>query len=162
MEGLGAGAPSSDGRAIDAAGKAVSTGTGWLPDRSVGGWIAGLPDEVNAQVRIQRLPPPPHELHDVGPPLPTGTSSYDPPELTCLHEIDHLEPEETVAVVKMSNGRWGLSGLGASPRKLACNSPPAGEATPQQNGVVGMNKASVSPAGTGRGSAGAGFPGQAI
>ena len=55
--------------------------------------------------RIQRLPPAPNDLHDVDPPLPTGTSSYDPPELTCLREIDHLEPEETVAVVKMSKGR---------------------------------------------------------
>ena len=162
MEGPGAGAPSSDGRAIDAAGKPVSTWTGWLPDRSVGGWIAGLPDEVNAQVRIQGLPPAPNELHDVGPPLPTGTSSYDPPEITCLHEIGHLEPEETVAVVKMSNGRWGLSGLGACLCKLVGNSPSTEGAIPQQNGVVGMNKASVSPAGTGRGSAGAEFPGQAI
>ena len=47
-----------------------------------------------------------------------------PPELPCLNEIDHLEPEETVAVVEVSNGRWELSGLRACLCKLAYNSPP--------------------------------------
>ena len=50
-----------------------------------------------------------NELYVVGPPLPKDTQLYYPPELTCLEEIGHLEPEETVAVVEIGNGRWGLS-----------------------------------------------------
>ena len=68
-----------------------------------------MADGVEATVRIQRLPPVPNELYLVGPPLPEDTQLYYPPELTCLEEIGHLEPEETVAVVEVHNGRWGLS-----------------------------------------------------
>ena len=96
-------------RPKDAADKPLSTGTGWLPERSVRGRIAGIPNGVDATVRIQRLPHLPNEIYAIGPPLSEGTSSYYPPELTCLEEIDNLEPEETVAVVEVHNGRWGLS-----------------------------------------------------
>ena len=87
----------------------LSDGTGWRPERSVGGRIAAIPDGVDAIVRIQRLPPVLNELYVVGPPLPKDTQLYYPPELTCLEEIGHPEPEETVAVVEIGNGRWGLS-----------------------------------------------------
>ena len=90
--------------------KPLSTGTGWIPERSVGGWIAGLPDGAVATVRIQRLLPVPNELYVIGPPLPEDTSLYYPQELTCLEEgEDHLVPEETVAEIEVRNGRWGLS-----------------------------------------------------
>ena len=93
----------------DASDRPLDTGTVWRPERSIGGRIAGIPDGVDAIVRIQRLPPVPNELYVVGPPLPKDTKFYYPPELTCLEEIGHLEPEETVAVVETHNGRWGLS-----------------------------------------------------
>ena len=97
-------------RPKDANDKPLSTGTGWIPERSVGGWIAGLPDGVDATVRIQHLPPVPNELYIIGPPLPEDTSRYYPQELTCLEETeDHLAPEETVAEIEVRNGRWGLS-----------------------------------------------------
>ena len=89
--------------------RSLSDGTGWRPERSVGGRIAAIPDGVDAIVRIQRLPPVLNELYVVGPPLPKDTQLYYPHELTCLEEIGHLEPEETVAVVEIGNGRWGLS-----------------------------------------------------
>ena len=96
-------------RPKDASDRPLGTGTGWRPERSVGGRIAAMADGVEATVRIQRLPPVPNELYLVGPPLPEDTQLYYPPELTCLEEIGHLEPEETVAVVEVHNGRWGLS-----------------------------------------------------
>ena len=96
-------------RPKDANDKPLSDGTGWRPERSVRGRVAGMPDGVDATVQIQRLPPVPNELYAVGPPLPKDTQLYYPPELTCLEEIGHLEPEETVAVVEIGNGRWGLS-----------------------------------------------------
>ena len=96
-------------RPEDAAGKPVSQGTGWRPERSVQGRIYGIPDEADATVKIQRLPPLPNELYDIGPPLPKDSPNYFPRELTCLERIDDLEPEETVAVLKVRNGRWGLS-----------------------------------------------------
>ena len=90
--------------------KPLSTGTGWIPEYSVGGWIVGLPDGVVATVRIQRLPPVPNELYVIGPPLPENPTRYFPQELTCLEEAeDHLVPEETVAEIEVRNGRWGLS-----------------------------------------------------
>ena len=91
--------------------KALSSGTGWIPERSVEGWIVGLPEGAVATVRIQRLPPVPNELYIIGgPPLPEDTSLYVPQELTCLEEAeDHLVPEETVAEIEVRNGRWGLS-----------------------------------------------------
>ena len=96
-------------RPKDASDRPLDTGTGWRPERSVGGRIDAMADGVEATVRIQRLPPVPNELYVVGPPLPEDTQLYYPPELTCLEEIGHLEPEETVAVVEVHNGRWGLS-----------------------------------------------------
>ena len=97
-------------RPKDASDKPLSTGTGWIPEYSVGGWIVGLPDGVVALVRIQRLPPVPNELYVIGPPLPENATRYFPQELTCLEEAeDHLVPEETVAEIKVRNGRWGLS-----------------------------------------------------
>ena len=97
-------------RPKDASDKPLSTGTGWIPEYSVGGWIVGLPDGVVATVRIQRLPPVPNELYVIGPPLPENATRYFPQELTCLEEAeDHLVPEETVAEIKVRNGRWGLS-----------------------------------------------------
>ena len=97
-------------RPKDASDKPLSTGTGWIPEYSVGGWIVGLPDGVVATVRIQRLPPVPNELYVIGPPLPENATRYFPQELTCLKEAeDHLVPEETVAEIKVRNGRWGLS-----------------------------------------------------
>ena len=96
-------------RPKDASDRPLNTGTGWRPERSIGGRIAGIPDGVDAIVRIQRLPPVPNELYVVGPPLPKDTKFYYPPELTCLEEISHLEPGEMVAVVEVHNGRWGLS-----------------------------------------------------
>ena len=96
-------------RPKDANDKPLSDGTGWRPERSVGGQITAIPDGVDAIVRIQRLPPVPNELYVVGPPLPEDTQLHYPPELTCLEEIGHLESEETVAVVEVHNGRWGLS-----------------------------------------------------
>ena len=96
-------------RPKDASDRPLDTGTGWRPERSIGGRIAAMADGAEATVRIQRLPPVPNELYLVGPPLPEDTQLYYPPELTCLEEIGHLEPEETVAVVEVHNGRWGLS-----------------------------------------------------
>ena len=96
-------------RPKDASDRPLDTGTGWRPERSIGGRIAGIPDGVDAIVRIQRLPPVPNELYVVDPPLPKDTKLYYPPELTCLEEIGHLEPGEMVAVVEVHNGRWGLS-----------------------------------------------------
>ena len=97
-------------RPKDASDKPLSTGTGWIPEYSVGGWIVGLPDGVVATVRIQRLPPVPNELYVIGPPLPENATRYFPQELTCLKEAeDHLVPEETVAEIEVRNGRWGLS-----------------------------------------------------
>ena len=96
-------------RPKDANDKPLSDGTGWIRERSVRGRIAGMPDGVDATVQIQRLPPVPNEVYDIGPALPEDTQRYFPPELTCLEEIGHLEPEETVAVVDAGNGRWGLS-----------------------------------------------------
>ena len=97
-------------RPKDASDKPLSTGTGWIPEYSVGRWIVGLPDGVVALVRIQRLPPVPNELYVIGPPLPENATRYFPQELTCLEEAeDHLVPEETVAEIKVRNGRWGLS-----------------------------------------------------
>ena len=98
-------------RPKDASDKPLDTGTGWRPERSVGGQITAIPDGVDAIVRIQRLSPVPNELYVVGPPLPEDTRLHYPPELTCLEEIGHLEPEKTVtvAVVEVHNGRWGLS-----------------------------------------------------
>ena len=96
-------------RPKDANDKPLSDGTGWIRERSVRGRIAGMPDGVDATVQIQRLPPVPNEVYDIGPALPEDTQRYFPPELTCLKEIGHLEPEETVAVVEVGNGRWGLS-----------------------------------------------------
>ena len=126
----------------------------------VSGDVAGLPDEVNARVRIQRVPPAPNEPYDVGPPLPTGTSSYYPPELTCLDEIDHLEPEETVAVVKASNGWWGRSGLRACLCKLACNSPLAGAAPHSNVQSLGLTGALSVRQGQVEGQRGPGFLGK--
>ena len=96
-------------RPKDANDKPLSDGTGWIRERSVRGRVAGMPDGVDATVQIQRLPPVPNEVYDIGPALPEDTQRYFPPELTCLEEIGHLEPEETVAVVEVGNGRWGLS-----------------------------------------------------
>ena len=101
-------------RPKDASDKPLSSGTGWIPERSVGGWIVGLPDGVVGTVRIQRLPPVPNDLYIIGgPPLPKDTPLYVPRELTCLEELeeaeDHLVPEETVAEIEVGNGRWGLS-----------------------------------------------------
>ena len=98
-------------RPKDASDKPLSSGTGWIPERSIGGWIVGLPDGVVATVRIQRLPPVPNELYVIGgPPTLEKTSFHYPQELTCLEDAeDHLQPEETVAVVEVGNGRWGLS-----------------------------------------------------
>ena len=97
-------------RPKDASDKPLPTGTGWIPEYSVGGWIVGLPDGVVATVRIQRLPPVPNELYVIGPPLPENATRYFPQELTCLEEAeDHLVPEETVAEIEVRNGRWGLS-----------------------------------------------------
>ena len=97
-------------RPKDASDKPLPTGTGWIPEYSVGGWIVGLPDWVVATVRIQRLPPVPNELYVIGPPLPENATRYFPQELTCLEEAeDHLVPEETVAEIEVRNGRWGLS-----------------------------------------------------
>ena len=97
--------------------KVTSTGGVWRPGRSVEGRIAGIPDEVDAKVRIQRLPRVPNEVYAIGPPLPKETELYIPLELTCLEEIGHLEPEETVAVVEVHNGRWGLSDSGLSGKR---------------------------------------------
>ena len=97
--------------------KVTSTGGVWRPGRSVGGRITGIPDEVAAKVRIQHLPRVPNEVYAIGPPLPKETELYIPLELTCLEEIGHLEPEETVAVVEVHNGRWGLSGSGLSGKR---------------------------------------------
>ena len=97
--------------------KVTSTGGVWRPGRSVGGRITGMPDEVDAKVRIQHLPRVPNEVYAVGPPLPKETELYIPLELTCLEEIGHLEPEETVAVVEVRNGRWGLSDSGLSGKR---------------------------------------------
>ena len=97
-------------RPKDASDRPLDTGTGWRPERSIGGRIAGIPDGVDALVRIQRLPPVPNELYVIGPPLPENATRYFPQELTCLEEAeDHLVPEETVAEIKVRNGRWGLS-----------------------------------------------------
>ena len=96
-------------RPEDAAGKPVSQGTGWLPERSVQGRIYGIPDEADATVKIQRLPRVRNEVYDIGPPLPKDSPDYYPPELTCLGQIDDLEPEDTVAVLEVRNGRWGIS-----------------------------------------------------
>ena len=94
--------------------KSLSSGTGWIPERSVGGWIVGLPEGIGATVRIQRLTPVPNELYVIGgPPLPEDSPLYVPQELTCLEAVeeaeDHLVPEETVAEIEARNGRWGLS-----------------------------------------------------
>ena len=43
------------------------------------------------------------------PPLREGTTSFYPPELTCLEVIDDPDPEKTVAVMEVQNGHWGLS-----------------------------------------------------
>ena len=94
--------------------KVTSTGGVWRPGRSVGGRITGIPDGVDSTVHIQRLPRVPNEVYEIGPRLGEGSKSYIPPELTCLEGIGHLEPEETVAVVEVHNGRWGLSGSGLS------------------------------------------------
>ena len=98
-------------RPKDASDKPLSTGTRWIPERSVGGWIGGLPDGALATVRIQRLPPVPNELYVIGgAPLPEDTPLYQPQELICLEETEeHLVPEETVAEIEVRNGRWGLS-----------------------------------------------------
>ena len=98
-------------RPKDASNRPLDTGIGWRPERSIGGRIAGIPDGVDALVRIQRLPPVPNELYVIGgPPLPEDTPLYQPQELICLEETeDHLVPEETVAEIKVRNGRWGLS-----------------------------------------------------
>ena len=97
-------------RPKDASDRPLDTGTGWRPERSIGGRIAGIPDGVDALVRIQRLPPVPNELYVIGPPLPENATRYFPQELTCLEEAeDHLVPEETVAEIEVRNGRWGLS-----------------------------------------------------
>ena len=96
-------------RPEDAAGQPVSEGTGWLPERSVQGRIYGIPDEADATVKIQRLSPVTNELYTIGPLLPKDSPNYYPPELTCLEQIGDLEPEETVAVLKVRDGRWGLS-----------------------------------------------------
>ena len=97
-------------RPKDASDRPLDTGTGWRPERSIGGRIAGIPDGVDALVRIQRLPPVPNELYVIGPPLPENATRYFPQELTCLEEAeDPLVPEETVAEIKVRNGRWGLS-----------------------------------------------------
>lgn len=96
-------------RPEDAAGEPVGQGTGWLPERSVRGTVDGVPDDVDATVKIQRLPRLPNELYDIGPQLPKDSPYYYPPELTCMEEIDDLEPVETVAVLWVRDGRWGLS-----------------------------------------------------
>ena len=97
-------------RPKDASDRPLDTGTGWRPERSIGGRIAGIPDGVDALVRIQRLPPVPNELYVIGPPLPENATLYFPQELTCLKEAeDRLVPEETVAEIEVRNGRWGLS-----------------------------------------------------
>ena len=96
-------------RPKDADDKPFDNGMGWLPERSVRGQIAGIPHGVDATVRIRRLPPAPNELYIIGPPLREGTSSFYPPELTCLEVMDDPDPEKTVAVMQVQNGRWGLS-----------------------------------------------------
>ena len=98
-------------RPKDASDRPLDTGTGWRPERSIGGRIAGIPDGALATVRIQRLPPVPNELYVIGgPPLPEDTPLYQPQELICLEETEeHLVPEETVAEIEVRNGRWGLS-----------------------------------------------------
>ena len=96
-------------RPRDADDKPLSMGTGWRAERSVRGRILGIPDGVDARVGIQRLPPVPNEVYAIGPPLPKDTQLYFPPELTCLEEMEDLKPQETVAVVEVHNGRWGLS-----------------------------------------------------
>ena len=99
-------------RPKDASDRPLDTGTGWRPERSIGGRIAGIPDGVDALVRIQRLPPVPNELYVIGPPLPENATRYFPQELTCLEEAeDHLVPEGTVAEIKVRTGRWVLSDL---------------------------------------------------
>ena len=94
-------------RSEDASGSGFGQSEGWRPERSVRGWITGLPDRIDAQIRIQHLPRLPRESYAIGPTPSEG--SYLPPSLICLEEVDHLEPEETVAVVKASNGKWGLA-----------------------------------------------------
>ncbi len=96
-------------RPRDADDKPLSMGTGWRAERSVRGRILGIPDGVDARVGIQRLPPVPNEVYAIGPPLPKDAQLYLPPELTCLEEMEDLKPQETVAVVEVHNGRWGLS-----------------------------------------------------
>ena len=96
-------------RPKDADDKPFDNGTGWLPERSVRGQVAGIPHGVDATVRIRRLPPAQNELYIIGPSLREGTSSFYPPELTCLEVIDDPDPEKTVALMQVQNGRWGLS-----------------------------------------------------
>ena len=96
-------------RPEDAAGQPVAQGTGWLPERSIQGRIYGIPNEADATVKIQRLPRVQNEVYDIGPPLPKDSPNYFPPELTCLEQINDLGPKETVAVLKVRDGRWGLS-----------------------------------------------------
>ena len=112
-------------RPEDAAGEPVYQGIGWIPERSVRGRVAAIAENVAATVRIQRLPRLPNELYTIRSPLPPDTPKYYPPELTCLEEIGDLEPEETVAVLKVRNGRWGLSdhSLSSSPHLITVEVP---------------------------------------
>ena len=91
------------------ASKNIGSGTGYRPELIIRGRIFGVTDEMDARVRIQRLPGVPNEIYYTEPSPRKDSLSYYPPELTCLDEIDGLEPEETVAVVEVRSGRWGLS-----------------------------------------------------
>ena len=96
-------------RPKDTDNKPLGNGTGWLPEGSVRGQVAGIPHGVDATVRIRRLPPAQNELYIIGPSLREGTSSFYPPELTCLEVIDDPDTEKTVALMQVQNGQWGLS-----------------------------------------------------
>ena len=78
-------------RSEDASDKGLGRSEGWRPERSIRGWIAGLPDGVDAQIRMQHLPHLPSESYARGPTPIEGT--YPAPDLICLEEVDHLEPE---------------------------------------------------------------------
>ena len=56
-------------RPKDADDKPLDNGTGWLPERSVRGQVARIPDGVDATVRIRCLPPAPNELYIIDSPL---------------------------------------------------------------------------------------------
>ena len=89
--------------------KNIGSGTGYKPELIIRGRIFGITDEMNASVQIQRLPKVPNETYVTVPSARQDSQTYFPPELTCLNEIDGLAPDETVAVVEVHSGRWGLS-----------------------------------------------------